>query len=638
MDKNFFESFLEDYFAECDEHLTSIKKNLLKLEEDINNVPKGVYDELFRSFHTIKGLSAMVGVAPAENLSHELESYLKLLKSGAQNITLEGLDVLREGVRTLEDVIIAKKENKDFPDLEKILEKLRNLTQKDADLQNEKDDTKKIREEKLGEERKYIVKFFPSKELSEKNINVELIKQKLEEFGKIEKVTPKVDENKKIYFEFVISTQKENLEDSLKDLPIILTPYKTLEETEKKEERREKTFSMPTSNYIRVDIRKLDNLMTILGELVITKSRLEGNLRSLKGKLSYQDEKKLQETVKSLDKYLRDLRESFTRIRLVPIGELFERMQFVIKDLIRESNKNIALEISGYDTELDKYIVERLMDPLLHIVRNAVSHGIEPEEERIKKGKDPVGKIYLRAYTSGDNVYVEVENDGREIDFSQVAKKALELGLIKDITEVDSTEKVLDILCHPDFSTRDSADRASGRGVGMAVVKQTINELGGKLFLKTDKNSTCFTLVLPLTLAIIDAIIITLGEQNFAVPESIVREIIEINTDDVIKFGNISLIPFRHDTLPIVYLSEVFNLKIEDNRSKRRHVLVIGDKKAFGVVVDKVVTLKEIVIRPINDPLIQNPLILGATDLGDGKLILILNLDYLSKSEVKLSV
>ncbi|MFN3699643.1 MAG: chemotaxis protein CheA, partial [Dictyoglomus sp.] len=348
--------------------------------------------------------------------------------------------------------------------------------------------------------------------------------------------------------------------------------------------------------------------------------------------LQYRD---LTETLRLLDKNLRELRESVMKVRLVPIGEVFERMQFVIKDLIRESNKRIQLHISGKETEIDKYMVDRLADPILHIVRNAVSHGIEPEEERIRKGKDPVGHIYLRAYTVGEEVYIEIENDGREIDREKIAKKALELGLIKDISEVNSEEKILDIICSPNFSTKDEADRASGRGVGMNVVKNVVNELGGKLHLRSDpQKGVCFTLKLPLTLAIIDTLLVEVGDEKFAIPQSSIKEIIEISKEEITEFRGMSIIPYRGGSLPLIFLSKVFDLK--EKEQKKCNVLVVMREKELGIIVDRVLSIKEAVVRPINDPLILlNPAISGATDFGDGRVVLILNVEGLFKSEVK---
>lgn len=628
-DNEFLESLLQDYFAECDEHLLSIKRNVLELEKylDKEKIDENIVNELFRSFHTIKGLSAMVGIEEAEKVSHELESYLKLLKSGKKILREDDFDLLRDGVKILEEILIAKKESKEVPDIREIIEKLKNLSLETNSLHGKREEEKDLKIEKAT----YKVMFYPSHELSQKGINVEYIKEKLQRIGEILKVAPKVDENKKMFFEFLISLDKE---EKLKDLLDLGIKYSLAEE--EKETKAKSVSTSTQTSYIRVDLKKLDQIMKIVGDLIITKSRLQENMRQIEDfvpAIKYRD---LSETLRLLDKSLRELRESVMKVRLVPVGEAFERMQFVIKDLIRESNKKIELHISGKETEIDKYIVDKLVDPILHMVRNAVSHGIESEEERIKKGKDPVGHIYLRAYTMGENVYVEVENDGREIDREKVAKKALELGLIKDVNEVNSEEKILDIICSPDFSTRDEADRASGRGVGMNVVRNAVNELGGSLYLRSDpQRGVCFTMKLPLTLAIIDTLLVEVGDEKYAIPQSSIKEIIEVSKDEIINFRGINIIPYRNASLPVIFLSKIFELK--EKEIQKYHVLVVTkEREDVGIIVDRVVSMKEAVVRPINDPLIlMNPAISGATDFGDGKVILILNIEGLFKSEVR---
>lgn len=628
-DNEFLESLLQDYFAECDEHLLSIKRNVLELEKylDKEKIDENIVNELFRSFHTIKGLSAMVGIEEAEKVSHELESYLKLLKSGKKILREDDFDLLRDGVKILEEILIAKKESKEVPDIREIIEKLKNLSLETNSLHGKREEEKDLKIEKAT----YKVMFYPSHELSQKGINVEYIKEKLQRIGEILKVAPKVDENKKMFFEFLISLDKE---EKLKDLLDLGIKYSLAEE--EKETKAKSVSTSTQTSYIRVDLKKLDQIMKIVGDLIITKSRLQENMRQIEDFVSAIKYRDLSETLRLLDKSLRELRESVMKVRLVPVGEAFERMQFVIKDLIRESNKKIELHISGKETEIDKYIVDKLVDPILHMVRNAVSHGIESEEERIKKGKDPVGHIYLRAYTMGENVYVEVENDGREIDREKVAKKALELGLIKDVNEVNSEEKILDIICSPDFSTRDEADRASGRGIGMNVVRNTVNELGGSLYLRSDpQRGVCFTMKLPLTLAIIDTLLVEVGDEKYAIPQSSIKEIIEVSKDEIINFRGINIIPYRNASLPVIFLSKIFELK--EKEIQKYHVLVVSkEREDVGIIVDRVVSMKEAVVRPINDPLIlMNPAISGATDFGDGKVILILNIEGLFKSEVR---
>ncbi|HEY2149152.1 MAG TPA: chemotaxis protein CheW, partial [Vicinamibacterales bacterium] len=266
----------------------------------------------------------------------------------------------------------------------------------------------------------------------------------------------------------------------------------------------------------------------------------------------------------------------------------------------------------------------RMMDPVLHLVRNAVSHGIEPPEERIAHGKRPEGTITLSASAAGELVTIEIADDGRGVDAGDVIARARQAGLPVPVGQLDSNA-VLALLCAPGFSTKDEADRASGRGVGMAVVKETVERLSGTIALDSEAGvGTRFTIQLPLTLAIADALIGRVGLESFAVPQSVVREVIEVNASEVRQIEGNEIIPYREASLSIVRLARVFG--IETPLSARFHVFVIGSGAgAVGFAVDRIVGQREIVVRAIADPLVRVDGISGATDLGDGRVVLILD-------------
>jgi two-component system chemotaxis sensor kinase CheA len=328
---------------------------------------------------------------------------------------------------------------------------------------------------------------------------------------------------------------------------------------------------------------------------------------------------------------LRDLREGVMRVRMVQVGEIFERMRFVVRDLTRESGKEIRLELLGQETEIDKFLVERMTDPLLHLVRNAVSHGLETVEERAARGKPPEGRITLRAATSGDNVLIEIGDDGRGIDAERVAARARAHGLISGDVRPDEA-LLLKLICAPGFSTRDEADRASGRGVGMDVVCSTVEELGGTLRLATEQGrGTRFTIELPLTLAIAEAIIASVGGQRFAFPQTVVREVIEVEASAVRVLENNEIVSYRGGVLPLVRLARLFGL--EETPGGAFHVFVIGGGAgAVGLVVDRAVGQREVVVRGLSDPLVKVAGVAGATDLGDGRVVLILDAAALKNS------
>jgi two-component system chemotaxis sensor kinase CheA len=390
------------------------------------------------------------------------------------------------------------------------------------------------------------------------------------------------------------------------------------------------TSMLASAGIVRVDLDRLDDLMRMIGDLVSSRSQLEETLKNSRRNMAPGEWRRLQEISSAIAKQLHSLREGVIRVRLVQVGEIFERMRFVVRDLARESGKEIRLEISGEETEIDKFLVERMMDPLLHLVRNAVSHGLETSSERKAQRKPPEGRLTLRAETVGENILIEIADDGRGVDAERVRVDALAKGLIDDDSSLNN-ETLLEILCTPGFSTRLTADRESGRGVGMDVVAKAVSELGGRLSLETERNQgTRFLIELPLTLAIAEALIAIVGKQRFAVPQSAVREVIEVQPSSVKVLENNEIISYRDGVLPLVRLARLFDLgEVHDDPF---HVFVIGSgKNALGIAVDRILGQREIVVRGIGDPLVQVPGIAGATELGDEKVVLILDVGGLRR-------
>jgi two-component system chemotaxis sensor kinase CheA len=313
------------------------------------------------------------------------------------------------------------------------------------------------------------------------------------------------------------------------------------------------------------------------------------------------------------------------RVRLVQVGEIFRRMPFVVRDLARESERRARVVLSGQDTQIDKFLVERMMDPVLHLVRNAVSHGLEPAAERIAAGKAPEGTISLSARASGELVTIEIADDGRGVVAERVIARAKQAGLAVPRPGDLDDAALLELLCSPGFSTRDQADTISGRGFGMAVVRKTVRELGGAMRLSsTVGEGPRFSIDLPLTLAITDALIAAVGSQTFAIPQNAVREVIAVDTAAIRQLEGGEVVLFRGHALPVIRLSAHLG-SVQPDRG-RHHALVVGtDTAAVGLLVDRVVSQREIVVRTTADPLIKVEGIAGATDLGDGRAVLILD-------------
>jgi two-component system chemotaxis sensor kinase CheA len=656
---DFFAQFLDDYFAECDEHLTLVRRHLLALEEQLGrpDVDPSLLDELFRSFHTLKGISAMVDLSEAEQLAHHMESYLRALRQKEARPGVEGVETLMAAATVLERVIAARRRDETPPTIDSTVARLRALHKEAAPtaepsrtVETSAAESESARSPapphgpavRPEHARRWRFEFVPTPELSERGINVNSVRARLQEIGEILQATPHVRGEGRIVFEFVVATGVEEStfagwhEENLTYMPVeeeaagATQTAPTAEPAAPASDTDEDSRPMPVasmlapSNFVRVDLARLDELMRLIGELVTSRARLEESLKHLKRHVAPVEWRALQETSLAMSRQLRDLREGVMRVRMVQVGEIFERMRFVVRDLARESGKEIRLELRGQETEIDKFLVERMMDPLLHLVRNAVSHGLETVEERAAKGKPPEGTITLRAATSGDNVLIEIADDGRGIDAERVAARARERGLLAGDVGLDEA-LLLELICAPGFSTRDEADRASGRGVGMDVVSAAVAELGGRLTLATEKDrGTRFRVELPLTLAIADALIAIVSGQRFAFPQTVVREVIEVETAAVKVLENNEIVSYRGGVLPLVRLARLFGL--EETTRSSFHVFVIGGgASAVGLAVDRAVGQREVVVRGLNDPLVKVAGVAGATDLGDGRVVLILD-------------
>ncbi|HVF88661.1 MAG TPA: chemotaxis protein CheA [Blastocatellia bacterium] len=659
-DNSFFSEFIDDYFAESEEHLTILRRGLLALESFVNKpqIERALLDEIFRSFHSLKGISGMVGVREAEQLAHEMESYLRALRHDQATLSEEGMEGLMAGTKMLEQVISAKREQKPPPDIASVIAQIESTIPNDAhaaprpsspggeasaaEAPRASDEAPAAREEG-SDSRIWRFEFIPSTELSARGINVNTVRARLQELGELRNGAPRVMPGGGIAFEFIVASQAdEPTLAALREGGLTCEPYEEppaipdAKEADRKEAgdlRPEAASVAPAiapSNVVRVSLGRLDELMRMVGELVISRARLEGTLKNAEREMPATRWRALQETNLMIERQLRDLREGVMRVRMVPVAEIFERMRFVVRDLAREYRKKVNLDLSGQETEIDKLLIERMMDPLLHLVRNAISHGLETPSEREAIGKRAEGTISLRAFTAAERVVIEVEDDGRGIDFAKVADRAREMGLIADKAKLD-TEALLDLICSPGFSTRDEADRASGRGVGMAVVKNTVLGLGGEFTLDSEVGrGTRFTIQLPITLAIADALIVSTGGQKFAVPQSSVREVMEIDPSSVTALEEYELIQYRGGALPIVRLARLFD--IEEKYERVFHAFVIGSGlNVAGIAVDRIIGHQEIVVRAINDPLIQVAGISGATELGDGQVVLILDAAALIK-------
>jgi len=626
---------MDDYFAEADEHLLAIRRSLLMLDGvERPNPASSVLEELFRSCHSLKGISAMVELREAEVLAHHMESCLRAIRKGEIGLDSAKLDTLLAGASTLEAVIVARREGKQVPSGDDVITALRDMASASTEATPVATASGEA-EQAIGS---WTVRFGPSPELVARGIKVDTIRARLLDIGKIASVAPQVIPGGGISFEFLVATDDEASLASWKEdgvsyervAPAKPEPVLQAGSDRPSGPRAWEVASAAPGNFVRVDLARLDDLMRLAGDLVVTRSRLDDTLRRVERHVPSREFRSLQEHDLLMERQLRDLREGIMRVRLVPVGEVFRRMPFVVRDLAHDVGKRITLEIAGQSTEIDKFLIERMMDPILHLVRNAVGHGIETADQRVAAGKPPEGTIRLSASTVGESVVIEIADDGAGIDLAAIARRSTKGVRVEDGT-VDP-RLLLDVICESGFSTREEADRISGRGVGMAVVRSAVEELGGTLDVATEPGrGTKFGITLPLTLAIIDAIIAHVGDQTFAVPQSAVQEVIEVDPGKLRPLEQNELLTHRGRALPIVRLGRLFNL---DTTSRPRlHAIVVGTGlNALGLVVDRVAGHREIVVKTIADPLIHVSGVSGATELGDGRLVLILDVAALSRS------
>ena len=634
MSHDAFDEFADDYFAECDEHLAAVRRLLLALDtRAFPTLELTELGELGRRLHTLKGLSGMVGLLSAEEVAHALEDVVRAGLVPGDSIAPGTLDLLFAGVTLLDRCVQSKRGYNPEPNYGEFIRRAEALAAGttpsspivvSTGAPPSRDDDGDGHGESL-----YRFEFTPSPEHAARGVGVELIRQRLQRIGAIVRTTPRARPGGAVTFEFVVRMPQgerppeEWLSDGLQwetqrpSAAIIPRPAAAAgtETTEPV------SASAAATSVVRVELARVNDLMRMIGEMVVLRSRLDDTVRRANGSRDWDD---VRETNLALERQLRSLREGVMRIRLVQVGEVFERMRFAMRDVLRESGKSVRLEFEGEDTQIDKLIVDRMLEPLLHLVRNAASHGIESVSTRVARGKPAEARIVLRARAAGDRIVLEAEDDGAGIDVERVRERASQVGITAGQRAL-SDDELLDVICAPGFSTRDSADLSSGRGVGMGVVRSTIRALGGELTLvNSPGHGTRFVIELPLTLMIADALLVEVGGQIMAVPQLAMREILRLDTALVTALENSEVISYRGTVLPLLTLHRIFNMR--PAADARPHVLVVGSEtQPTGLVVDRLIGLREIVVHPITDPLLAIPGISAATELADGRISLIID-------------
>ncbi|PSL43950.1 two-component system chemotaxis sensor kinase CheA [Salsuginibacillus halophilus] len=450
--------------------------------------------------------------------------------------------------------------------------------------------------------------------------NIEIILIDPEELG----------ENSEAESEPKTEAQGQSSKDSAKaESPESSQPVQQLEPQQQKKDDKDETTKKPSeaNKTIRVSIERLDVLMNLFEELVIDRGRLEQISSEL-------DNNELSETVERMSRISGDLQEIILNMRMMPVDQVFNRFPRMVRSLSKDLGKKVNLDIYGAETELDRTIIDEIGDPLVHLIRNSIDHGIETPAERLDKGKSEEGTLVLRAYHSGNNVFIEIEDDGAGINQQKVINKALSNGVVtQEEIEKMSDEQIFGLLFESGLSTADQVTDVSGRGVGLDVVKNTFESLGGVVTVNSEQNvGSIFSIQLPLTLSIIDVMLVELQKEKYAIPLSSIVETAIVNKEDVYSAHNQKVIDFRGNVVPLVFLKNVFEVPeagIEDEYYSV--VLVSKGEKMAGLVVDSLVGQHDVVLKSLGSYLTNVFAISGATILGDGQVALIVDTNALIK-------
>lgn len=685
--------YLQIFIEEANEHVQNLNQCLLQMEKDPED--KDVLNEIFRVAHTIKGMAGTMGFTKMTKLTHDMENVLHAIRNDEIKVTSGLVDVLFKCLDALENYVNSvittggegDKEYKTvIAALNEILENKGAKASVSAPVKpaetlvvaeaNDKYITARM---ELDEFEQHAANKAIDMDMNALKITIVLNKgcllksarafilfQTLERFGEIIKSQPAVQdiEDEKFDFEFtVVVVSKHDEQLFSKELNSIAEVDEVIirkmdrfgsvggeSESDVKVEAIDKTSDTPestvpkeaeaqeaksnssntakkTQRTVRVDIDRLDVLMNLVGELIITKTRLEGTDIT-------QKPQEYHETLEYLERITTNLNDAVMKVRMVPVETVFNRFPRMIRDIAKDLGKEIELVMSGEETELDRTVIDEIGDPLIHLLRNSCDHGLESTEKRKQLGKPEHGRINLTAYQSGNNVIIEVADDGAGINIDKIKAKAIENGIVtREAANSMSQQEAIELLFRPSFSTADKITGLSGRGVGLDVVKTKIEQLGGTVEVETfSGKGSKFLIKLPLTLAIYQALLVNVGSEKYAIPLGSIYQIYEWKAEDVKTVQGQEVILLRNMVVPITRLAD--SLEVPDSNTKTQKklkiVIVRKGEKLTGLVVDSVIGQQEIVIKSLGKLLTGIKYLAGATILGDGNVALIIDVNSIT--------
>lgn len=678
--------YLEVFIDESKEHLQSCNEHLLELEKNPEDL--SIVNEIFRSAHTLKGMAATMGYEDLANLTHMMENVLDAIRNDKLHVTADILDVVFLAVDDLEEMLESIATGGDGKkDVTSIVEQLQRIENGDtvspagqqetaatAEAEKTLGDYDQFEQTVIQQSNEqgfscYEITIVLRSDCLLKTARVYMVFEVLEKCGEVIKSVPSVEQLEEEQFDqhftvtIVTKEPKEDIQkkvmkvseiDSVSIAVITAEQFRQQPQIEEEQVSEAKPIGKAPAVHskkaedknvnqakaaksvgtkqinnktIRVNIERLDILMNLFEELVIDRGRLEQISRDL-------NHAELDETVERMSRISGDLQNIILTMRMIPVETVFNRFPRMVRQLARDLNKKMTLEIIGAETELDRTVIDEIGDPLVHLLRNALDHGIETPEVREANGKPAEGTIKLKAYHSGNHVFIEIEDDGAGINRKKVLQKAIEKNVVTPEMAANLTEKQInELILASGFSTASTISDVSGRGVGLDVVKTTIESLGGSITIDSveGKGSTFF-IQLPLTLSIISVMLVELQKEKYAIPLSSIIETAIINKSDILNAHNQEVIDFRGKVVPLVFLKDVFEVpQIEEEDEFLSVIIVRKGEKLAGIVVDSFIGQQEIVLKSLGDYLSTVFAISGATILGDGQVALIVDCNELIK-------
>lgn len=643
---NMDEALVSLFKNETREQLERFTEILLLLEQEPNK-QGDVINELFRLAHNIKGSSGMMGLNELKEIMHQVENLFDGVRKTIVTLDMDKIDALidfcdsvlkyiEDGRWDQTEQISRWKEEFNFKTEENMLPKDRynnNLTLSEAEKQE-------VALWQSSGKNVYGVEVQFSLDATMKSASALVFVKYLEKYGSIYKMVPPIQElaaEKFDIFKAILFSEKSLTPEQEK----IITTYPVNDALETRirkwvyrpEEAKIETKTVPdiqehvSTQYgersIRVEPGKIDKLVNNIGELLNIKANLK-QLTQLghQGKATWEQ---LTKAVQKLEQLIAAFYEDIMDLRMMPVRLLFSRFPKIVRDVAKKSDKQVELIIFGEDTEIDKQIAENLVDPLTHLIRNAVDHGLESANERLAAGKPAVGRIKLGAYQDGDNIVISISDDGRGLDPRKIRDKAVKSGLVKDIDKL-SDDELYKLIFAPGFSTAETISDISGRGVGLDVVLNSITLLKGDIEVNTQLNrGTTFLLKVPLTLAIIQALLVKVGNQSFGIPSSDVLESLIIDEREIHTVADQIIYNLRQEAFPIIDLRKLFGA---ENNGKSDQIPLVVFRNGYGkmgLIVEELVGQEEVVVKQINPAFPNNPTIAGAAILGDGEIALMIN-------------